>query len=192
MPLLRLIGNAGLSFLGKLSSGYWHLFDPTNGYTAIHARVASLLPMHKIATRYFFESDLLFRLNIIRASVIDIPMRSVYEDEKSNMNPAREIWPFFTGHMRNFGKRIFYNYFLRNFSVASLELLLGLIIFGFGFIFGVHKWVQMAALGQYASIGTVMLIFLTLIVGIQFLMSFINFDINSTPRSALWPNLRRL
>ena len=54
-----------LSFLAKISSGYWHTFDPTNGFVAIHASLIDLLPLDKIANRYFFESDLLFRLNIL-------------------------------------------------------------------------------------------------------------------------------
>ena len=63
MPKIRMFGNAVLSFMSKLSSGYWNIFDPTNGYTAIHADVAHQLPFNKITRRYFFESDMLFRLN---------------------------------------------------------------------------------------------------------------------------------
>ena len=69
MPASRLIGNAGLSFLAKLSTGYWDLFDPTNGYVAIHADVARLLPLDRLHPRYFFESDMLFRLATLRARV---------------------------------------------------------------------------------------------------------------------------
>lgn len=58
MPKIRLIGNAVLSLMAKLSSGYWQSFDPTNGYTAIHADVARMLPFHKISNRYFFETDI--------------------------------------------------------------------------------------------------------------------------------------
>ena len=54
MPLDRLIGNAGLSFLAKISSGYWHTFDPTNGFIAIHASLVELLPLDKIAKHFFF------------------------------------------------------------------------------------------------------------------------------------------
>ena len=61
-------GNAVLSFMTKLSSGYWNIFDPTNGYTAIHADVATLLPFDKISQRYFFETDILFRLNVTGCS----------------------------------------------------------------------------------------------------------------------------
>jgi dolichol-phosphate mannosyltransferase len=63
MPKVRLIGNAVLSLMNKLSSGYWDVFDPTNGYTAIHVDVLGRLPFDKISKRYFFESDMLFRLN---------------------------------------------------------------------------------------------------------------------------------
>ncbi len=79
MPRGRLLGNAALSFMSKLSSGYWDLFDPTNGYTAIHCEVARHLPMKKISPRYFFESDMLFRLNTLRAVVVDIPMDAKYD-----------------------------------------------------------------------------------------------------------------
>lgn len=120
MPTVRLLGNTGLSFLTKLSSGYWNLFDPTNGYTAISARVAARLPMGKISKRYFFESDMLFRLNTMRAVVVDIPMFATYGEEHSNLKVSRELPRFFFSNLRNFGKRIFYNYFLRNFSFASL------------------------------------------------------------------------
>ena len=80
----RLVANAGLSFLTKLSSGYWHLFDPTNGYTAIHARTLGELPLKKLSNGFSLESDLLFRLNTIGAVVQDIPMKANYGDEQSN------------------------------------------------------------------------------------------------------------
>ena len=71
MPALRLFGNAGLSFLTKLSTGYWDLFDPTNGYTAIEAQVARELPVDALHKRYFFESDMLFQLAVLRARVVE-------------------------------------------------------------------------------------------------------------------------
>lgn len=185
MPLLRMVGNAGLSFLTKLSSGYWHLFDPTNGYTAIHARVLELLPLDKISRDFFFESDLLFRLNIIRAVVMDIPMTSCYGDEVSNLKIFKVIIPFLRGHGCNFIKRIVYNYYLRNFSIASLELLLGMAFLMFGIIFGSIAWWNSAVSGQTATAGTVMLAALPVILGVQLLLSFINYDIASNPRIPL-------
>ena len=70
MPKSRIFGNAMLSFVNKISSGYWNIFDPTNGYTAIHTDVIRMLPLSKISKRYFFESDMLFRLNTIKAVVV--------------------------------------------------------------------------------------------------------------------------
>jgi hypothetical protein len=61
MPLVRLVGNALLSFVAKASTGYWRVFDPTNGYTAIHATALRLIPLEKISRRYFFETDMLYR-----------------------------------------------------------------------------------------------------------------------------------
>ncbi len=181
MPLARLIGNAGLSFLSKISSGYWHSFDPTNGYFAIHASIVELLPMNKISKRYFFESDLLFRLNILTARLVDIPMRAHYADEASSMKPLREIPGFAAAHLRNFGKRIFYNYFVRNFSIASLELLLGTLLLLFGTVFGLLHW----GMSVPATAGTVMVAALPIIIGAQLLLAFLNYDIQSVSRTAL-------
>lgn len=181
MPLMRLIGNAALSFITKISTGYWHLFDPTNGFTAIHARLIPWLPMNKISQRYFFESDLLFRLNTLGAVVRDIPMKAVYDDEESNLKIGQILGRFLTGHLRNFGKRIFYSYFLRNFSLASVELLLGSLSLLFGVTFGAHAWLQSIDQQLAASSGTVMLAALPVIIGVQLLLSFLNYDIESTP-----------
>ena len=85
MPTIRLIGNAILSFMSKLSTGYWKVLDPNNGYTAIDARLIAHLPLERISKRYFFETDMLFRLNILRAVVMDIPMDAIYADEQSNL-----------------------------------------------------------------------------------------------------------
>ena len=129
MPRMRLFGNAVLSLMTKLSSGYWDLFDPTNGYTAIHADAARHLPFDKISKRYFFETDLLFRLNTLRAVVQDVPMDAHYGDEVSNLKISKIVTEFLAKHTRNFLKRLFYNYYLRNMSLASLELPLGLLLF---------------------------------------------------------------
>jgi len=189
MPTLRLLGNAGLSFLTKLSGGYWHLFDPTNGYTAIHTTALKRLALDKIAKRYFFESDMLFRLNIIRAVVEDVPMTAVYNDEESNLKIGKIVLPFLGGHLKNFCKRVFYNYFLRDFSIASIELLFGAPMLVFGLIFGVTAWSASAASGVPASAGTVMLSALPTILGVQLLLSFLHYDIQAVPKTALHEKL---
>jgi len=185
MPAIRIFGNAVLSFMTKLSSGYWNLFDPTNGYTAIHADVLREIPLENLDKRYFFESDLLFRLNTLRAVVTDIPMKAVYGDEASNLKIGKIIGPFLISHLKNFCKRLFYCYFLRDFNIASIEFLLGLPLLVFGIVFGITQWIESNTTGLPATSGTVMLSALPIIVGTQLLLSFLQYDIQSVPRTAL-------
>lgn len=182
MPSIRIFGNAALSFLTKLSSGYWDLFDPTNGYTAIHVDVARHLPFKKISNRYFFETDMLFRLNMLRAVVVDVPMDAKYGDEKSNLSISKILGEFMAKHARNFVKRIFYNYYLRDMSVASFEMPIGALMVAFGIIFGIVHWVHGLRSGLPTPVGTIMLSVLPIIVGIQFVLAFLAYDIASTPR----------
>jgi dolichol-phosphate mannosyltransferase len=181
MPKVRLLGNAVLSLMCKLSSGYWNLFDPTNGYTAIHAEVARHLPFHKIGRRYFFETDMLFRLNTLRAVVADVPMEAQYGDEVSNLKISRVSVEFFAKHMRNYIKRIFYNYYLRDMSLASFELPVAIVFLVFGLVFGGWHWIASTRSGVLTSAGTVMLSALPILAGIQFLVGFISYDIASVP-----------
>lgn len=189
MPLVRLIGNAALSFVAKFSTGYWDLFDPTNGYTAVHAKVVARLPLEKIENRYFFESDMLFRLNTIRALVMDIPIPALYADEESSLSVSRSIPEFAFKHVRNTVKRIFYNYYLRDFSVMSLELLLGCVSLCLGVSVGSVAWIKSLRTGIVATSGTVMLAALPTIVGIQLLLSFLAADSGSVPKIPLHKRL---
>jgi glycosyltransferase involved in cell wall biosynthesis len=185
MPRARLFGNAVLSFMAKASTGYWDLFDPTNGYTAIHARVAAVLPHDKISSRYFFETDILFRLGTFRAVVVDVPMDAHYGDEVSNLHIRRVVGEFLVKHVRNFSKRVFYNYFLRDLSVASLELVAGLALVAFGVSFGAWRWYESLAAGTATPAGTVMLAVVPVLVGLQLLLAFLAYDIASVPRLPL-------
>ncbi|MCL2309040.1 MAG: glycosyltransferase family 2 protein [Proteobacteria bacterium] len=185
MPRGRIFGNAVLSLLAKLSTGYWDLFDPTNGYTAIHAEVACRLPWERISERYFFESDMLFRLGTFRAVVVDVPMDACYGNEISSLRIKDIFWEFSWKLARNFFKRIFYNYFLRDVSLASLELLLGTILVVFGGIYGACHWAQSAALGVTTPAGTVIVAAVSLLVGLQLLLAFLGYDIANVPRRPL-------
>jgi glycosyltransferase involved in cell wall biosynthesis len=182
MPKVRLFGNAVLSFMTKLSSGYWDLFDPTNGYTAIHVDVVKHLSFEKISHRYFFETDMLFRLNTLRAVVIDIPMDAKYGDEVSNMNISKIVTEFLVKHLRNFIKRIFYNYYLRDMSLASIELPIGLFLFVAGIFFGIYHWLSSLNHGVTTPTGTVMLAALPILMGLQLILAFLAYDIASVPR----------
>ncbi len=182
MPTVRLIGNAALSFLTKLSTGYWQVFDPTNGFLAIDRRVLNALPVDGIAPRYFFESDLLYHLGQLRAAVSEMPMKAVYGDEPSSLRPMAMILPFARGHLRNIIRRLVYSYFVRGFSVASVELLLGPLLLLFGTGIGAWAWERSIATGITASAGTVMLAALPVLLGVQLLLSWLSYDVSLAPR----------
>lgn len=182
MPGIRLFGNAMLSFMTKLSAGYWNLFDPTNGYTAIHSDACRHLPFQKISQRYFFETDMLFRLNTLRALVVDVPMDAKYGDEISHLKISKIMGEFLVKHVKNFAKRIFYNYFLRDLSLASVELITGVLLFLFGVSYGGYHWIVSSQMGVPTPAGTVMVAAMPLLVGLQLLLSFVGYDIASVPR----------
>lgn len=189
MPLIRILGNAALTFMTKISAGYWDIFDPTNGYTALHAEVARHLPRDLISKRYFFETDMLFRLNLARAVVVDVPMHSRYANEVSGLKISNVLPEFLLNHTRNTAKRLFYNYFLRDFSLASLELVGGALLFAFGVVYGVRHWTSSYVAGVTTPAGIVMLAALPVVMGLQLLLAFVGFDIASTPTRAIHPSL---
>jgi glycosyltransferase involved in cell wall biosynthesis len=185
MPWPRLLGNGVLSFLTKLSSGYWQTFDPNNGFTAIHAAALRLLPLDDIDAGYFFEADMLCRLNIARAVVRDVPMTAVYNGEISSLRIHKLVVSFLYKHLRNLARRVAYNYYLRDFNLASIEAPLGLAALAFGVVFGAAHWLESARGSAYASAGTVMLAALPVIVGVQMLLSAINYDVQNVPSTPL-------
>lgn len=185
MPATRIFGNAVLSFMSKLSTGYWDIFDPTNGYTAVHARVVAHLQLSKISTRYFFESDMLFRLNLMRCVVLDIPMDSEYGEEVSSLRIKSIVGEFLRKHLKNTAKRIFYTYYLRDLSPASLNLVLGIVLTLFGATYGGIHWYDSAMRHVLAPAGTVMIAALPLILGMQLLLAFLTQDMQSTPRQPI-------
>lgn len=189
MPAFRVFGNAVLSFMSKFSTGYWNIVDPTNGYTAVSGKVLRLLPLQKISRRWFFETDMMFRLNTLGAVVMDVPMEASYGGECSNLNASGVVLPFLWKHAVNYVKRVFYNYFLRGFSIASVELLTGLVLSVYGVSFSLVKWAAADARGLYTSAGTVMIGALCIIIGFQLLLSFLNEDMHSSPRVPLQSRL---
>ncbi|MGV8941726.1 MAG: glycosyltransferase family 2 protein [Lysobacter sp.] len=191
MPPVRVFGNAMLSFMSKFSCGYWNIFDPTNGYTAIHVKVAAILPLDKISRRYFFETDILFRLNTFRAVVVDVPMDALYGNEVSGLKISKVVGEFTSKHIQNLCKRIVYNYLLRDLSIASIELLVGLTLLLFGAIYGGLHWYGSSISGVPAPLGTVIVAALSILLGIQLVLAFLAFDIASVPVSPIHPRLRR-
>ena len=182
MPRIRLFGNSVLTFLVKAASGYWQMMDPTNGYTAINREALDRLELDRISDGYFFESDMLIRLNISGAVVEDVAIPARYGDEESSLHIPSIMPVFIYRLIRGMGKRILFKYFLYDFSLGSFYLSAGSLLTAFGLIFGGTKWWQAAQAGHAATTGTVMIAVLALLLGVQFLVQAINFDIQTTPR----------
>ena len=191
MPTVRVLGNAMLSFAAKLSTGYWPIFDPTNGYTAIEANVARLVMEKRVSRRFFFETDLLYHLGTLRAVVRDVPMPARYADEVSNIRIGAIIGPFALKHMRNFAQRVVGQYFVRDFNAASVEMVFGLFFLLFGVGYAISYLVNRVP-GQAASAGVVMLAALPVILGVQFLLQAMNFDVLNVPSRPIHPYLNVL
>lgn len=182
MPILRLIGNSGLSLINKFATGYWNIVDPTNGYTAVHRKVLERMPLSKLSESYFFESDMLFRLNIQRAVVRDVPINSKYGDEKSGLKISKVFSEFLYKNFRNSVKRVLYNYYLRDMSVASLELPIGLGCITFGAYVGLSTWWSNIDIAATTPAGTVMLAALPILSGLQLILAFISYDVSAIPK----------
>jgi dolichol-phosphate mannosyltransferase len=182
MPLIRRIGNLGLSFLTKAATGYWNCFDPTNGYFAIRSEVLSQLPLERIDRGYFFETSMLAQLYLLDAFVLDVPIPARYRGENSNLSVRRALFEFPFKLLKTYLRRILLKYFLFDFSMMSIYLMTGLPLLLFGLIFGSIKWAQYYQLGVPAPTGTVILPTLALILGIQILLSAIEIDMNAGPK----------
>ena len=190
MPWPRLLGNAALSFLNKATSGYWGVMDPTNGYTAIHAKILKIVPLARLEKRYFFESDMLFHCGIVRAVVTDVPMFARYGNEVSNLRIGHVLREFPPKIVVRVLKRFLYNYLLRDFNVGSITTLLGLPLMLFGCIFGGITWLQNLHLGIATPTGTVALAAIPFMLGAQLLIASVLFDVANQPREPIHPNLQ--
>lgn len=189
MPFFRLWGNAALSLLCKITSGYWQVMDPTNGYLALHTSLLPWLETDKLERRYFFEIDLLYRLGILRALVVDIPMNSVYRDEVSNLSIKNTLISFPPKLFARAMKRLTYCYFIRDFNIASLFFLASIPLLTFGVVFGALNWNHSIVTRELTSSGTVMLSALPVLMGLQLLLFALQYDVLMQPKHALYPTL---
>ena len=185
MPLVRRIGNLGLSFLTKAATGYWNIFDPTNGYFAIRADVLKQLPLERIDNSYFFETSMLSHLYLLDAFVMDVTIPARYRNETSSLSIRRVLFEFPFKLTQTLFRRLILKYFIFDFSMMSIYMLTGIPLLLFGLIFGITKWIQYAELGVAAPTGTVILPTLSVILAIQILLSAIEIDLNASPRKAI-------
>jgi len=183
MPVIRRVGNLGLSFLTKAATGYWNCFDPTNGFFAVRAEILRELPLERIDQRYFFETSMLANLYLLDAFIRDVPMPARYRGERSSLSIWRVLFEFPAKLFITLLRRILLRYFLFDFSMVSVYLLTGIPLILFGLVFGGLKWIQYYQLGVPAPTGTVILPTLALILGIQIMLSAIEIDMNAAPKS---------
>jgi dolichol-phosphate mannosyltransferase len=189
MPLIRRIGNLGLGFLSKAATGYWQMFDPTNGFCAIRSEALTQLPLHQIDRTYYFETSMLANLYLIGAVVKDVPMPARYQGEVSSLSIRRVLFEFPWKLFTTFVRRVVLKNFIYDFSMGSIYLLTGLPLLLFGLTFGIVKWIHYASIQVPAPTGTVMLPTLSVLLGIQLLLSAIEIDLRSVPTEPISPPL---
>lgn len=182
MPRLRFLGNVALTFLTKLASGYWNILDPVNGFFATRADVLRLIPLRKLARRYFFESDLLIHLNIQEARVADVPMPAKYAGEPSSLSPMKVILEFPPRLLAGLLKRLFWRYIFYDVSAVAVFSIIGAILSVSGMAFGIYQWVVHYRRDEFTPPGTVVIVTILLIFGFELLLQALVLDIQSTPR----------
>jgi glycosyltransferase involved in cell wall biosynthesis len=180
MPGHRVLGNILLSFFTKVSSGYWNLFDPQNGYTAVRTEVLRRIALERVARRYSFENDMLIRLNIAQVSATDVPIPAVYGEEVSSIRLRKVIPELLHRLTVGYWSRIWYRYVLWSFSPIALLLFAGLFFTLFGLAVSVWVVFQIAA-SIAATAATVMLAAVPLMLGFQMLLTALQLDIQATP-----------
>ena len=189
MPLIRRVGNMGLGFLAKAATGYWNLFDPTNGFVAIRAGVLAQLPLNRIDRTFFFETSMLANLYLLGAVIRDVPMPARYQGEKSNLSVRRVLFEFPFKLLQTYLRRLVLKNLIYDFSMASIYFGVGVPLLLFGLVFGIIKWVDYASRNIPAPTGTVMLPTLSVLLAIQFIVAAIEIDLRSTPKEPLSPPL---
>lgn len=191
MPAERRAGNLVLSFLAKLASGYWNIFDPTNGYIAIRRQLASELDLALLGPRYYFETSLLCEAYLAGAVVQDVPIPARYRDEESGLSLTRTAAAFPLLLARSFARRIVLRYFVRDFTPIALFLVAGSLLLGCGLALGLWNWLARAGTGHPTPTGTIILALLPLLVGFQLLLQAAVMDIGNVPTRSPWRSLRR-
>jgi dolichol-phosphate mannosyltransferase len=185
MPRTRLWGNVLLSFLTKMASGYWNVFDPQNGYVMISDRALARIDLSRIDESYFFENSMLINLNIIRAKVAEIHIPAKYGNEISSLVLRRILTKFPGKLLAGYMHRVYQKYVIRSLSPYALLLLFAFPCLLWGIGWGVYSWIISVKTGVPATTGTVILALLPFMVGWSMLLQALAFDIQDTGPSVL-------
>ena len=177
IPHARYLGNAVLSLLTKIASGYWHVADSQAGYTAISLGALQRLDLDRVYRRYGFPNDLLVHLNVVDARVRDVPSRPIYGiGEQSGIKISRVApriaWLLFKG----FWWRRKEKYVIRDFHPLVFFYALGALMTAIGVVLGVVVACSRVFLGNAITTPTIVLVALLLISGTQFTLFAMWFD----------------
>lgn len=183
MPKFRKFGNLWLSFLTKMATGYWNNFDPTNGFFAVKKAYLAKANFDNISERYFFETSLISEMYFLNTRIKDVAMPALYGDEKSSMSVWKMPFVFMPRLIKIFIKRIIKTYFIYDFNISSIYILIGVPLFLFGIVFGVYKWWYYSTVEELAPTGTIMLVTLSIILGFQLLLQATHYDIMRAPKA---------
>lgn len=178
MPLIRRVGNLGLSFLTKAASGHWKMFDPTNGFLALRGDVLRCLQLDALSDDYFFESSLLIELGKRGFRIQDLPLPARYGDEQSSMRLSRVLFTFPFKLLMGGIARVWYRHFWFDFTLAALLLVLGLPLCAWGLGFGAFAWWRSVSTGIAATSGTVMLAALPFLLGANLLLHAVSLEVS--------------
>jgi glycosyltransferase involved in cell wall biosynthesis len=186
MPVVRRAGNLALSFLTKVASGYWNVFDPTNGFVVVRRQVLEEIDRTRLGPGYFFETSLLCEAYLAGAVARDVSIPARYGRESSRLSPGRTLVAFPPLLLRAFVRRIAFQHFVRDFTPVALFLVAGAGLTAWGAAFGLHEWFTRAGTGQPTPTGTIVLALLPLVVGLQLLLQAVVMDIGSVPSRSPW------
>ena len=179
IPKTRYLGNAVLSFLTKIASGYWHVADSQSGYTAVNLETIRMVDLERVYRRYGFPNDLLVHLNVWNRRVRDYPSRPIYGvGERSGIRLRKVIprisWLLLKGFFWRMGQK----YVIRDFHPLILFYMLGILLFGVGLLLGLVEVVLRFA-GNPITSATIVLVALLVISGLQLLLFAMWFDMES-------------
>ncbi|MFV0317031.1 MAG: glycosyltransferase family 2 protein [Microthrixaceae bacterium] len=188
MPRYRVFGNVMLSMANKFASGYWHLFDPQNGYVAVSREALLAIPLHRISAGYTLENSMLLEMNIVGGRVLDVPVPAIYGDETSTIKLSRFVPSVLKMLIGGFWSRIIRKYVVWSFSPIALFLLSGLALVLVGLIAGAVAIYQTIG-PPVATPGTVLMAVAPMLVGIQLLVSGLAMDVSES--RSLTPEIDR-
>lgn len=183
MPVNRLFGNAVLSLMVKVASGYWNSIDPTNGYLAFNANLLRLLPWQNFDDSYFFEISVLCELGLRRLPIVELEMPTIYTAAPSSLSISRVIYEFPPKIFRLMLRRMVVQYLVLDVNLGTVYFVLGSLLALFGAGFGAYEWIVGLTTHTARATGTIMLAVLPFLMGFQLILNAFMHDVQFSPKT---------